>query len=306
MAYLEWTIRVPPEVVEAVTHILHERVTGGVAVDDGARPVRMSAYFPVAGEGRGGAGGDGAERELALVRAALTRLPAYFPELGAAGSRWWAEESRLVAEEDWAEAWKAYFKPLLVGRLVVVPTWEDYAARPGEVVLRLDPGMAFGTGQHASTALCLEALQELVRPGCEVLDVGTGSGILAIAAALLGARRVTALDVDPMAVRVARENVILNGLAERVEVIHGEAAARPAASADLVVANIVADVLVETSADLARVLRPEGMLVLSGIIDREAERVAGAFTALGLVPRGAPAREGWTALIFARPEAGEG
>lgn len=314
MRYLEWSLLVPPDAVEAVTGLLHERIGGGVVVDDSAVPVRVSAYLPLpdgfppaaaSSSAEGGApAGAGEEDGRAAVRARLARLPAFFPGLGAPGSRWWGEESRLVEDEDWAEAWKAYFKPLKVGRLAVVPTWEEYAAAPGEVVLRLDPGMAFGTGQHASTALCLGALDRLSRPGMEIMDVGTGSGILAVAAALLGARRVVALDIDPVAVEAARANSARNGVADLVEVVCGEVAGQPAASADLVVANIVADVLVDIRADLARVLRPGGLLVLSGVIDREAGRVAAAFEALGLQPRGAEEREGWTALVFARPGGG--
>ena len=121
---------------------------------------------------------------------------------------------RELAEEDWAEAWKQQYHLLRVGRrIVIVPAWEAYAPAPGEVVIRLEPGMAFGTGLHPTTRLCLEALEAHLAPGCTVLDVGTGSGVLAIAAAKLGARSVLALDADPVAVSVARENVALNGVA---------------------------------------------------------------------------------------------
>lgn len=147
---------------------------------------------------------------LAGLRA---RLDAFTPEfLGFdAGSR--KIQTVQVHEEDWAENWKKYYKPFRVGRhLVVRPVWEDYEAQPGDHVISIDPGMAFGNGTHETTAMCLGLVEDLIHPGDEVLDVGTGSGILAIASVLMGAKRALGIDIDPVAVRVAQENIARNGL----------------------------------------------------------------------------------------------
>ncbi len=309
MEYLEVALDVPQETAEAVAFLLWRHGSGGAVLEDGpdggpAGRALVRAFFPADGEGRA---------RLEAVRAALRAFPASFPHLGLPADRpWWGERVGVVREEDWAEAWKAYYKPVRCGRrLAVAPTWERYDARPGEVVVRLDPGMAFGTGTHPSTALCLEFLDGSApgdgRPsapdvaGAAVLDVGTGSGILAIAAALLGAGRVVALDVDPVAVRVAEENARANGVEGRVRVRRGEVAGEPDAAYDLVLANITAGVLRELAPDLARVLRPGGTLVLSGIVAPERGRVEEAFRARGLTPAGAAEREGWVLLAFRRP-----
>lgn len=291
-------LEIPPETVEAVAHLFWEHGTGGMVIDDQGdfpaagrpgRPARVCAYFPA---------GPAGEARLAAMREALRTFPRYFPDV-IHEPGWWREVLRPVADADWAEAWKAHFKPFRVGRrLVVVPSWEDYRPQPGDVILRLDPGMAFGTGTHASTALCLEALERLVDPGMDVLDVGTGSGILAIAAALLGARHVTALDIDPVAVRVARENVAANAVAAQVAVREGEAAGEPAASSDLVLANLTAGIHLAVHADLTRALRPGGTLVAGGIIAEEADRVAATLAGDGLHCRERLEKEGWVALIL--------
>ena len=207
-----------------------------------------------------------------------------------------------VQEEDWATAWKAYFKPVKVAeKIVIKPTWEEYAAKSGELILELDPGMAFGTGTHPTTSLCIKALEVVVKPSQLVFDIGTGSGVLAIAAALLGAK-VKAVDLDPVAVKVARENVILNGLAGEVEVYHGNLADQLPASADLVVANIIADVIIVLAKDLERILRPGGICLASGIISERRWDVEKALTAEGLSVQKVYEESGWV-CIQARREA---
>lgn len=291
---IELDLWVPEETAEAVAFLLWRHGSGGAVIDEAPAPdgsVRVRAYFPADAEGK---------ERMAAVREGLHDFPAHFGFAVPRDGVWWREERRTVREEDWAEAWKAYWKPARFGRrLVVAPSWERYESGPDEAVVRLDPGMAFGTGTHASTALCLETLDALPRPGPTVLDVGTGSGILAIAAALLGVERVTAIDVDPVAVRVAEENVRANGVADRVVARQGEAAGEPSAAYDLVLANIVADVLAVIAPDLARVLAPGGTLVLSGIVAPERERVEAAFRREGLAVSGAREREGWVALTLA-------
>ena len=187
---------------------------------------------------------------------------------------------RFVAEEDWAHAWKQYFKPQRIGeRLTVKPTWEEYEASPGELVIQIDPGMAFGTGLHATTRLCLRLMETLPMTGVSVADVGTGSGILAVGAILLGAAAVTATDNDPLAVKIAKENAEVNGVAEKIQSYVAENP--PIGPFDLVVANILPDVILGMADGLVNAVKPGGHLIVSGIIDRRAEDVR-----LGLVSRG--------------------
>lgn len=187
-----------------------------------------------------------------------------------------------VKEEDWATAWKAYFKPIRVGKnFLIKPSWEDIQPNPEDLVLELDPGMAFGTGTHATTTLCLELLEDIVKPGMKVFDLGTGSGILAIAAAKLGAE-VEAVDLDPVAVRVAQENIDLNHVSEQVSVKHGDLGSVLKGQADLVVANIIADVILLLLPDLKRILKPEGEFIASGIIESRSEDVENGMREAGL------------------------
>ncbi|RIL12570.1 50S ribosomal protein L11 methyltransferase [bacterium] len=213
---------------------------------------------------------------------------------------------REVAEADWAEAWKAHFTPLhLPGGFVVVPAWIDPAeagARPGEHVVRLDPGMAFGTGLHPTTQLCLAALADHVRPGARVLDAGTGSGILAIAAARLGAAYVRGVDIDARAIDSARANAALNGVAIDFD---AGGVTPPAASApfDVVVANILAPTVVALATVLAAHLRPGGVLIASGILAEQADGVAAAMQAAGCGPPARRAAGDWVALVARRAAA---
>ncbi|MEX2245565.1 MAG: 50S ribosomal protein L11 methyltransferase [Dehalococcoidia bacterium] len=233
---------------------------------------------------------DGDVRIHAYVPAEAARnghLDALRDALAAAGLRASVEE-RSVQEEDWAEAWKAYFDVERYGkRIVVVPSWRAYEPRRDDVVIALDPGMAFGTGQHETTRMCLEALEGAVRPGDRVLDVGCGSGILAIAAAKLGAGAVVAVDIDETAVRVTAENARANGVEAAVRAGTGSMGeAWPfddaAREFDVVVANIVAGVIMELAAALADALTPGGRLIASGIIAARERETADALAAAGL------------------------
>jgi ribosomal protein L11 methyltransferase len=218
--------------------------------------------------------------------------------------------TRLLQHRDWAEAWKEHFPVLRIGqRLVVAPTWREHTPADGEVVVRLDPGMAFGTGLHATTRLCMVALEGLVRPGDRVLDVGAGSGILSIAAALLGAGAVSAVDVDPICVQVTAENARLNGVADRVTAAAGTLATGGAPRVplvqetgyDLVLANILAEVIIDMAHDFTRVLRRGGRLVVSGILAEKAADVAEALEAEGLQLDDRLLENGWAALVASRP-----
>jgi len=196
----------------------------------------------------------------------------------------WVLQSKGLSlkEEDWETAWKAYFKPIHIGKhFLIKPTWEQADLRPGDVVLELDPGMAFGTGTHPTTTLCLKALEDIVKPGQRVFDLGTGSGILAIAAAKLGAK-VDAVDLDSVAIKVAKENVALNNVNDQVRVLRGDLGTVLVGQADLVIANIIADVIIVLLSDLKRILRSDGEFLASGIIDNRADEVETALKAAGL------------------------
>ena len=216
---------------------------------------------------------------------------------------------RRLEEEDWANAWKAHYKPFRVGnRICIRPSWLSGAAapasgRPGDVVLTLDPGMAFGTGLHPTTQMCLQALEEIVRPGQRVLDVGTGSGILAIAAARLGANSILAIDTDKVAVKTAVANAAQNSVTGQVAIRPGTLATVREQDWDVVVVNILAAVIITLlqESGLLNYLAPHGRLILSGIIDEQAPAVESAVTQAGGRVIQTLAVRDWTTLIVARP-----
>ncbi len=205
-----------------------------------------------------------------------------------------------VSEEDWANSWKAYYKPLHIGKkMVIVPAWERYEACPGEIIVRMDPGMAFGTGTHETTRLVIELLEEKTKPGMRVLDVGCGSGILAICARKLGAAECKAYDIDPVAVRVARENIKDSGetnvtcdvsdLLRSVDLAGGKY--------DLICANIVADIIIRMAPDVGAYMKDDAILLASGIITERAEEVETALIANGLTVAERHDDNGWCALV---------
>ncbi len=206
-----------------------------------------------------------------------------------------------VREEDWADSWKKYYHPIHTGRrLVIVPVWEEYEPKDGELTVLMDPGMAFGTGTHETTRLCAAMLEETVRPGDEVLDVGCGSGILAICAARLGAASCFACDIDPTAVRIAAENAALNGTDNVTCAVSDLLASVPAVRYDVCVANIVADVILRLAPDVGRYLKEDGVLIASGIIAERADEVIAALAAEGFAETGLRRENGWYAGAFCR------
>jgi ribosomal protein L11 methyltransferase len=303
--WLELAVEADPEAVEAVSEILSRVAPGGVAVEpafelveeglgarlDPTRPAIVRAYIPASIPAQD----DPAVRQ---VDEALGHLRAF-------GLRPIGElRIRTIDEADWADAWKAHFPVLRVGRrLVVRPTWRRHRAAPDEAVIVLDPGMAFGTGLHPTTRLCLLGLEALADrgelEGARVLDVGSGSGILSIAAARLGAANVMALDIDPIAVEATAANARRNRLARRVGAREGSlpTGERPF---DTVVANLIASLLVRLAADVAAEVRPGGTWLVSGVFrEREAEVVA-SFAEHDLEPTDRWLEGDWVALAGRR------
>ncbi len=193
-------------------------------------------------------------------------------------------EETGVKEEDWANNWKKYYKPLRIGEHIIIkPTWEKVTPGDNDVIVELDPGMAFGTGGHASTHMCLEFLEKIVKKGDRVLDIGTGSGILGIAALKLGAASVTAVDIDPLAVKISKENANLNGYAEPdFTVFEGDLADKVSGEYDIVLANIVADIICELSKSVCKYIKPDGKFITSGIIDFKSDKVREALRENGV------------------------
>lgn len=179
-----------------------------------------------------------------------------------------------VNEADWANAWKAYYKPTKVGqRVVVKPTWEDYAMQEGDLIIELDPGMAFGTGTHETTSMCIRELEKYVNKDSKVFDIGCGSGILAISAAKLGAKEVVAVDLDEVAVKVAKENVLENKVEKSVSVMHGNLTDVIKDKADVIVANIIADIIKILAKDVQNFMKEDAIFISSGIILDKVEEV---------------------------------
>jgi ribosomal protein L11 methyltransferase len=263
--WLEVSVEVDHETAEAVAEVLSRYAHQGVVVEGGpdgwhTDPVVVRAYLPV---------DDDLWRQKKKVEEGLWHLGQIRPIPD--------PSFRSVAERDWAEAWKKRLKVLHIGeRLVICPSWLDYDPKPDEVIIHLDPGMAFGTGLHPTTQLCLCALEKLMQPGMAVLDLGTGSGILAIAAAKLGAENVLALDSQRQAVAVAQGNVNENDVDECVRVRHGSLV-DVSGSYDVVLVNILARVIMEmVEGGLAERLRPSGVIIAAGIT---ADQVAGVIAA---------------------------
>ena len=210
-------------------------------------------------------------------------------------------DTRSVSDDTWTDIWKKYCKPFRAGRhLVIKPTWEPYEPGPGDRVIEIDPGMAFGSGTHETTWMCLALLEDVVSGGEEVIDVGTGSGILAIGAALLGAAHVLAVDIDPDAVKVAAENVSSNHVAGTVTVQQGDLLERVSAVCDICVANIISDVIIAFAAPLIDHIRPGGLFICSGIVSSRSEEVHSALKAAGYEILRRETKGEWTAFLCRR------
>jgi ribosomal protein L11 methyltransferase len=282
--YWQLTVGVPEDASEGLTNFVWE--LGALGVVEEERPqgaAELRAFFP----------------STADTAVLATRVDAYLAALDALGFRG-GRPSRVapVEERDWAAAWRAHFAPFPLGRrFVVAPPW-DTPVGAERVVLTLEPGRAFGTGQHGSTAACVLLLEETVARDQPVraIDVGTGSGILAIAAARLGVAEVDAVDVDPDAVAAALANVERNGLGARVRCAVADAAALDVPPAPLVVANLLPAAHRALGSRYARLVTPDGALVVGGLLEDEADAVADALAAHGFTPRATRSVDGWTSL----------
>ena len=297
--WTEVTLRIPVADVDAAADLLAQVTGASTSVDLPIEPLEpeegylldesalaaVHGYLP---------GAVSPSRRRAVHRA-LTKAG-----MRPTGSLRW----RTIAEEDWAEAWKDYFQIEKVGRVVVRPAWREYQPLPNEVVVSLDPGAAFGTGQHPTTRMCLAVLQSLIEPGCRVLDVGTGSGILSIAALGLGAKECVAVDIEAQAVASARANAALNGLEEHIQVIEGSLQeAAEGGPYDLVLANISAATIRALAPGLKAALTPGGVLVAGGIIEGREAECRLAIRRAGFIIRSVMTEGEWRTLVAeAQPE----
>ena len=308
--WAEVSIHTTQEATEAVAAVFHELGAGGVVIEDpdliqsyrrsgnwtdcifpDDTPVdfvTVTAYLPV---------DHALPDKLRQLSQRIDELPGHLLDKGRGVIHW-----REVRETEWADAWKQYFHTTRIGeKLVVKPSWEEYAAGDGDIVLELDPGMAFGTGTHGTTILCLECLERLVKPGMRLFDIGAGSGILSITAAKLGAVAVTAVEYDAKAVETARNNVTANGVATVVEVVEGDLLNPLTGQADIIVANLIADLVLKMASKVPEYLKAGGCLVASGIIQDRLPAVAAALTDAGLVIDKIEEAGEWAAVVACRP-----
>ncbi len=283
MIWQELSIQVPGEFVEPVSYLFGRYGHGLSAEDLGDGQVLMRSYLP-----------NTSRRRLARIEVGISLVRKLQP----------MSELQVtdLKDSDWETAWKAHFGILKIGRrLVIKPSWLRHEPEGDEVVIELDPGMAFGTGYHPTTSTCLEALEKHLSPGAKVLDLGTGSGILSIAAARLGAASVVALDIDPIAVSASRKNFKAGGLSQvrpgRGTLPHRLA---PPAHFDLATANISAKTVREMAGRLRDALKPGGTLIASGIVQRQEDEVRSAVTEAGFHHTETICVDDWVTILFSR------
>ena len=293
MKWIEVQVKTTAEAVEAVSNILYDVGAGGLSIEDPndiiayansdecwdyidsslLEPqydgVIVKAYFPES---------EDLIDKIELIKQNVEMIPLYNLDKGLG-----EVTTSEVYEKDWAEAWKKYYKPKKIGeKIVVKPTWEDYIKEDDDIILELDPGMAFGTGTHETTIMCIKQLEKYIRPGQTVFDIGCGSGILSIAAAKLGAERVVAVDFDELAVKVTTENAKINSVENIVEVRHGNLLNVVNEKSDVIVANILAEVIVVLTKDITKFLKNGGIFITSGIILEKIDMVKKAIIEEGL------------------------
>jgi len=306
MDWLEVKVATEQGAIEGIANIFHELGAGGVVIED---PQLIAMYAQGGQWDAHEFSEDILTREEVVVKGYLPMDQFLMQKLEELKQELEYLQVRMedipieltvaeVQEEDWANSWKAYFKPEKIGKKTVIkPSWENYTAKPGELIIELDPGMAFGTGNHATTALCIKLLEEYVKPGMDVFDVGTGSGILSILAALLGAKTVQALDYDTVAVEAAGSNVKRNNLENIISVSHSDLLAKAWGQADLIVANIVADIINRLIPDIPGKLKENGIFIASGIIDERKEDVLKVLKEYNFNIIEVKEEAGWVAIV---------
>ncbi len=309
MQWIEVNVQVTHEAVEVVADILTAAGTSGVAIEDpqlinnlrnsgtwelcdipeqeNTEIVTVSAYY---------ADDEKLQDRLKQIE---NELAAVEERIGS--FRFGNIRFRSLSEKDWANEWKQYFHVTHVGEsLVIKPSWEEYTPKEGEHVIKIDPGMAFGTGTHHTTNMCMDRLEKVLPANAEVFDVGTGSGILAIAAALLGAKSVKAVDIDAVAVRVARENIADNGLEDKIEVKEGDLLRGTEGQADVIIANIIADIIIMLLKDIPGKLKDDGIFLASGIISDRRADVEAAAAEVGMKVDHVDEKGGWVVMQMSK------
>lgn len=323
MKWYELTIKTTEIAQEMISNFLHEHGAGGVSIEESGnlnrpRDTRLGQWYdtPLNDIPEGEAVIKGYFNEETIMDQLLEELKPRIDQLREFEIDPGNVEYSYIEVDDstWATAWKDYFHPLKISeRITIKPTWEQYEAAEGELILELDPGMAFGTGTHPTTALCLRTLEQVIKGDEMVIDVGTGSGVLAIGACLLGAKRVLALDLDPVAVSSAKENIALNNLSDQIEVhlsdLLGVVTNREGQTDDLtvkppvdiVVANILAEIILLFIDDVYQALKPGGIYIASGIWKNKEDVVESALVAAGFVVEAKHREDDWIAFVSRRP-----
>ncbi|ODJ54947.1 50S ribosomal protein L11 methyltransferase [Brochothrix thermosphacta] len=313
MDFIEVSVTTTHAAMDAISNVFMENGANGVAIEDSAEmtrehPQQFGEMYALDSEDYPNEGvvvkayytaDEHENTDFEAIHELIKGLVQYDIDLGPID--WTLTE---VKQEEWAYAWKEFYHPVQVtDKLTIVPTWEEYTPHSAdEHIIELDPGMAFGTGTHQTTRLCLEAVEKYVKAGDDVIDVGTGSGVLSILAAKLGAKSVLALDLDDVAVRAAQENIDYNKVDGVVEVTTGNLLEGIERNAEVVVANILADIILLFPNDVYRVLKPNGLFIASGIIEEKVDEVAAAIEAAGMTIIERDNKDDWFVLV-ARKEA---
>ncbi|MCX7923214.1 MAG: 50S ribosomal protein L11 methyltransferase [Clostridia bacterium] len=308
MKWIEIKIKTTEEASDAVAEMLTSIGAGGVAIEDPndirreiekpnsidyadeefinslGEDVLIKAYFP----------GTNSIVELTELIKEKMKFISQYLDIGE-GYTGYSE----VDDEDWSTAWKKYYKPLNISdRVVIKPTWEEYEVRNNEVIVELDPGMAFGTGTHETTKMCAQLLEKYIKDGDTVIDVGCGTGILSIIAAKLGAKHIDAVDVDEVAVRVTKENCSINKVSDKINAFKGILDDVKKEKVDVVVANIIANVIIDLGETMPHYLKKDGLLITSGIIKERKQEVIETYLKHGFVHEVTQELGEWVAIVF--------